>query len=383
MKRGGNKRGGNKENLNPGQIEDLLETLSSSKKTPSSFKTPSRGQLNNIRRTLLQPLSVHNNNVKQHPTMSRTLSTTGIENEDPSIVAAKEQDASSSEILSSPLALPLLSSPDMQIAPPTLPSLPSLPTSAAATTTTSSTAATTTTTTTSASTTSVSITTTMAMTPTPITSLGATSGETPAATLAATLAATPAATPAVTSGDTTGHGSSHNPGTAPGLFLFSNFGPGVSQSIEENEDNIEDETDKEIETGTKKKQVYKNPTVRRHEKEISFSTINRDSYIHDKKAYAKKCEQWSNRLKTANSKFKELQGAFDLPPNYITIVEDNMHKTGHSESKLAGRLLASGKGPLFQNFVHNKKGIRYKKDVFFLLKNVNELKANSRHVSDV
>ena len=51
--------------------------------------------------------------------------------------------------------------------------------------------------------------------------------------------------------------------------------------------------------------------------------------------------------------------------------------------KLAGRLLASGKGPLFQNFVHNKKGIRYKKDVFFLLKNVNELKANSRHVSDV
>ena len=383
MKRGGNKRGGNKENLNPGQIEDLLETLSASKKTPSSFKTPSRVELNNIRRTLLQPLSVHNNNVKQHPTMSRTLSTTDIENDDPSIVAAKEQDASSSEILSSPLALPLLSSPDMQIAPPTLPSLPSLPTSAAATTTTSSTAATTTTTTTSASTTSVSITTTMAMTPTPITSLGATSCATSGETPTATSASTPAETPAATSGDTTGHGSSHNPGTAPGLFLFSNFGPGVSQNIEENEDNIEDETDKEIETGTKKKQVYKNPKVRRHDKEISFSTINRDSYIHDKKAYAKKCEQWGNRLKTANSKFKELQGAFDLPPNYITIVEDNMHKTGHSESKLAGRLLASGKGPLFQNFVHNKKGIRYKKDVFFLLKNVNELKANSRHVSDV
>ena len=374
------KRGGNKENLNPGQIEDLLETLSASKKTPSSFKTPSRVELNNIRRTLLQPLSVHNNNVKQHPTMSRTLSTTDIENDDPSIVAAKEQDASSSEILSSPLALPLPSSPDMQIAPHTL---PSLPTSAAATTTTSSTAATTTTTTTSASTTSVSITTTMAMTPTPITSLGATSCATSGETPTATSASTPAETPAATSGDTTGHGSRPNPGTAPGLFLFSNFGPGVSQNIEENEDNIEDETDKEIETGTKKKQVYKNPKVRRHDKEISFSTINRDSYIHDKKAYAKKCEQWSNRLKTANSKFKELQGAFDLPPNYITIVEDNMHKTGHSESKLAGRLLASGKGPLFQNFVHNKKGIRYKKDVFFLLKNVNELKANSRHVSDV
>ena len=368
------KKGGN---LNPGQIEDLLESLSSSKKTPSSFKTPSRSQLNNIRRTLLQPLSVHNNNVKQHPTMSRTLTKTGIENEDPSIVAVKEQDASSSDILSSPLAAPLPSSPDIQIAPPTLPALPT-PTAAAATTT--STAVTTTTTTTSAA--NVSITTTMARTPTPITTSGASSsgaGSSGAGSSGAssgtTPAANPAATPAATPRDTTGHG------TAPGFFLFSNFGPGVSQSIEENEDNFEDETDKEeIETGTKKKQVYKNPKVRRHDKEISFSTISRDSYIHDKKAYAKKCEQWSNRLKTANSKFSELQKAFDLPQNYITIVEDNMHKTGHSESKLAGRLLVSGEGPIFQNFVHNK--IRYKKDAFFLLKNVNELKAN-RHVSDV
>ena len=79
-------------------------------------------------------------------------------------------------------------------------------------------------------------------------------------------------------------------------------------------------------------------------------------------------KNFKESFNTDKSRLEKRQPKFKREQNFLLIVQDNIHETGHEQSaKTAGKNMVFGRGPLKQQFIEG--GLKYNDDEFYMHKN--------------